>query len=120
MQHVTRSGIAYVVARLVLREDFSTIHDQRRKKLCRFLGPCQSGQIRIRGLDDKVEIVCEERGMALLLFQHTLEYHIDLEIEGTSFKGFDEKTEAHFRGELKGRSLFFFDYQDASDSRFMV
>lgn len=120
MRHVTRSALAFLAGRIMLDEEFHTIFDQKRRRHLRFLGPCQPGQIRIHGLDDKVEIVCEQRGAGLLLFQHTLGHHIDFEIEGNRFQGFDEESEAHFRGDLKGRSLVFFDYHDSSYSRFMV
>lgn len=120
MDAVTRSGVAFVAGRLILGEEFVALFDLNRNKDCKFIGPCRNGLVRIRGVEERVEIVCEEKGNALLLFQHTLEYHIDLELEGKRFQGFDEKSEAHFRGWLAGATLYLFDYKDASTSRYLM
>ena len=115
----TRAAVAYIVARLVRRTDFHKLLDLDNDKELKYIGPCRTGQIRVCGIDQEIEIISGSLGSSFHLFQVDDDNQIDLEIEGSTFQGFDEDSEAHFRGYIQGHVLEFYDFADDSRTRYM-
>jgi hypothetical protein len=113
MQPKLRTTIAFIAGRIITGLNTSSIYDHLQSKSVLFEGSVNPKYINIFNCDRGCYTAGpgEENIFDLYDFGH--QHLVDLQINGNTFKGWDDLTCSHFRGEVSGEDISFYDDGEA-------
>lgn len=109
MQPKLRTTIAFIAGRLITGLDTTSIYDHLQAKSVTFDGSVTPSFIKIFSNDRGCYTAGPGEENVFDLYDYGAGHLIDLEIKGNEFKGYDDYTPCHFRGEVKGDEISFYD-----------
>lgn len=109
MQPKLRTTIAFIAGRIITGMETLSIYDHLQSKSVIFEGYIKPNFINIFNSDRGCYTAGprEENNLDLYDFGHG--HLIDLQINGNTFKGWDDLTPCHFSGEVNGEDISFYD-----------
>jgi hypothetical protein len=109
MQPKLRPTIAYIAGRIITGLDTFSIYDHLQSKSVSFEGTISPSFINIFSNDRGCYTAGPREENILDLYDFGHGHLIDLQINGNTFKGWDDLTPCHFNGEVNGDDISFYD-----------
>lgn len=110
MKPHTRRAIAFIASRAINDDHRSSVYDFEEGRHISFSGTVRDGRISAYDYDRS----CHISGTLPNLYDYGDSHHIQLKIEGSSFKGYDYGSSQHFSGKVNGHSISLYDYGTSS------
>jgi hypothetical protein len=118
MQPKLRPTIAYIAGRIITGLDTSSIYDHLQSKSVSFEGTISPSFINIFSNDRGCYTAGPREENILDLYDFGHGHLIDLQINGNTFKGWDDLTPCHFSGEVNGDDISFYDDGESKTFKF--
>ena len=115
MKPEVRRAVAYTVG-LVSGRTATSVYDFDAAKHFMFVGTADAVRVEI------YDYSCGKYfgGTLPLLYHHVDASHLNLEIVGSTFSGFDHASGRHFRGKVVGARIVMFDYDTDLEHEYLV
>jgi hypothetical protein len=108
-----RCPVAYIAARLISGSSAGVLYDYSRSVAFAFSGTANTDGVSVFDSTAKCHIGGKCNNGIYLLFHFGEEAHINLEIDGSKFKGFDNKSHSYFSGTVAGKSISLYDWGES-------
>jgi hypothetical protein len=118
MQPKLRTTIAYIAGRIITGLDTSSIYDHLQSKSVRFEGTITPSFVNIFNSERGCYTAGPREENILDLYDFGHLHLVDLQIEGNTFKGWDDLTPCHFSGEVNGDDISFYDDYESKTLHF--
>jgi hypothetical protein len=118
MQPKLRTTIAYIAGRIITGLDTSSIYDHLQSKSVRFEGTITPSFVNIFNSERGCYTAGPREENILDLYDFGHLHLVDLQIEGNTFKGWDDLTPCHFSGEVNGDDISFYDDYESKTFHF--
>jgi hypothetical protein len=118
MQPKPRTTIAYIAGRIITGLDTSSIYDHLQSKSVSFEATITPSYVKIFSNDRGCYTAGPREENILDLYDFGHGHLIDLQINGNTFKGWDDLTPCHFSGEVNGEDISFYDDYEAKTFHF--
>jgi hypothetical protein len=118
MKPNVRRVIAYIAARLILRENLESIYDYTTSQHYRIAGIVDDASLAVYDYSCSCDITGKSNGSRYSLFHFGESTHITLSVFGHKFKGFDFGSGCEFDGVISGRSVTVSDSRDGTTYRY--
>jgi hypothetical protein len=109
MQPKLRTTIAYIAGRIITGLNTSSIYDHLQSKSVSFEGSVSPNYINIFNHNRGCYTAGPGEGNIYDLYDFGHGHLVDLQINGKTFKGWDDLTPCHFSGEVNGADISFYD-----------
>lgn len=109
MQPKLRTTIAYIAGRIITGLDTSSIYDHFQAKSVKFEGSVTPHFVKIFNCDRNCHTSGPGEENVFDLYDFGGQNLVDLKIDGNRFEGYDDFTPCHYRGEINGREISFYD-----------
>ena len=118
MQPKLRTTIAYIAGRVITGLDTTSIYDQLQSKSVSFEATITPSYVKIFSNDRGCYTAGPREENILDLYDFGHGHLIDLQINGNTFKGWDDLTPCHFSGEVSGEDISFYDDYESKTFHF--
>jgi hypothetical protein len=118
MQPKLRTTIAYIAGRIITGLDTSSIYDHLQSKSVSFEGTITPSFVNIFNNERGCYTAGPREENILDLYDFGHLHLVDLQIEGNTFKGWDDLTPCHFSGEVNGDDISFYDDYESKTFHF--
>jgi hypothetical protein len=118
MQPKLRTTIAYIAGRIITGLDTSSIYDHLQSKSVSFEASISPSYVKIFSNDRGCYTAGPREENILDLYDFGHGHLIDLQINGNTFKGWDDLTPCSFNGEVKGEDISFYDDYESKTFHF--
>jgi hypothetical protein len=118
MQPKLRTTIAYIAGRIITGLDTSSIYDHLQSKSVSFEGTITPSFVNIFNSERGCYTAGPREENILDLYDFGHLHLVDLQIEGNTFKGWDDLTPCHFSGEVNGDDISFYDDYESKTFHF--
>jgi len=118
MQPKLRTTIAYIAGRIITGLDTSSIYDHLQSKSVSFEATITPSYVKIFSNDRGCYTAGPREENILDLYDFGHGHLIDLQINGNTFKGWDDLTPCHFSGEVSGEDISFYDDYESKTFHF--
>jgi hypothetical protein len=118
MQPKLRTTIAYIAGRIITGLDTSSIYDHLQSKSVSFEATITPSYVKIFSNDRGCYTAGPREENILDLYDFGHGHLIDLQINGNTFKGWDDLTPCHFSGEVNGEDISFYDDYESKTFHF--
>lgn len=109
MQPKLRTTIAFIAGRIITGLDTLSIYDHLQSKAVSFEGSVGPSYVKIFNSDRGCYTAGPREENIIDLYDFGHGHLIDLQIDGNTFKGWDDLTPCHFSGEVNGGDISFYD-----------
>jgi hypothetical protein len=109
-----RCPVAYIAARLISGLNADVLYDYSRSVAFGFIGTVNTDGVSVLDSTAKCHIVGKCNNGIYFLFHFGEGAHINLEIDGGKFKGFDDKSQSYFSGTVAGKSISLYDWGEST------
>lgn len=109
MQPKQRTTIAFIAGRIITGLDRSSLYDYLQSKSVSFEGSVGPDYVKIFDNDRGCYTAGPREENILDLYDFGHQHLIDLQIDGNTFKGWDDLASCHFSGEVNGEDISFYD-----------
>ena len=107
MNPSARASIAYVAARVITGKDSGHIYDYSQTKYINIAGSVGGKSVSVFDYSRK----CYFSGQLPSLYDYGQGAYVTININGSSFSGFNYRTKSHFTGTISGSNVSFYDYE---------
>ncbi len=116
MNAATRACVAYVAGRVISKSDATNVYDYSRSKHVLFSGDIDGDDVRAYDHDRS----CHFGGSIPNLYDYGRRVHVQLNIDGTEFRGYDYGDQHHFSGKVNGQQIQLYDYGESKHFNYSV
>ncbi len=109
MQPKLRTTIAYIAGRVITGLDTLSIYDHLQDKTVRFEASVTASYIKIFNTDRGCYTAGPREENVFDLYDFGHQHLVDLQIDGDTFRGWDDLASCHFSGEVNGEDISFYD-----------
>ncbi len=120
MQPKLRTTIAFIAGRVITGLDTSSVYDHFQSKSVDFEVSVSPSYIKVFNNDRGCYTAGPWEGNVFDLYDYGHQHLVDLQIDGNTFKGWDDLTPCHFSGEVKGEEISFYDGGEAKTFLFSL
>jgi hypothetical protein len=108
LPHV-RLAVAYIAGRLVSGIASCNVFDHLRPGSVGMSGQCSSAKVHVFDYENSCFIEGRLLGTGYQLFHHGERCHVQMNVNGNMFEGFDFGSSRAFNGKMEGRTVALFD-----------
>jgi hypothetical protein len=112
----TRRAVAYIAGRLASGRDSGGVFDSESGGHFNFSGTVDPGNVQIFDYSSSSHI----GGSPGMLFHNGTGSHLNLELRGNSFNGYDFHSGSHFSGTVSGSSVSIYDFESGRHYNYAV
>ncbi len=120
MEAHVRRAVAYIAARLIIREDAEALYEPATGRSYRMRGIAKDSYVKVYDLSSGCHISGNFYGLTYSLYHDGTAAHIELKITDTRFSGYEFASASQFDGNLTDRSITLYDFKDGNFYRFSI
>jgi hypothetical protein len=113
MKPRTRACVAFIAGSFITGKPLRSVYDHGQGKHINFSGSIQKGTVNVYDHDAGCHISGNVDQSKLALFHHGNTKHLNIDINGSQFNGYDYDT-GHFQGTVNGASVTIFDHGEGA------
>lgn len=113
MKDSVRCPVAYIAARLISGASADVLYDYSRSVAFAYSGTANPDGVSVFDSTARCYIGGKCVNGIYLLFHFGEDAHINLEIDGGKFKGFDYKSHSYFSGSVTGKGISLYDWGES-------
>lgn len=106
MQAHTRRAIAYIAGRLISSSRASAVYDYSESRYVNFSGDVSFQNVNVYDYDQR----CYVSGSLGSLYHYGNRSYVQLDVNGTNFRGYDYDTRNNLSGNVSGSAVSLYDY----------
>lgn len=118
MQPKLRTTIAYIAGRLITGLNTWSIYDHLQSKSVSFEGTVAPNHVTVFSNDRGCYTSGPGEENVFDLYDYGAGHLIDLQVEGSSFRGYDDYTRSHFRGDVSKDRISLYDEEEGKTFSF--